>query len=116
MVVCARSSRGVWCSGLPLGALPLLPLVARDRLAGGPLVYGLLLGAFGLGALGGAFAVHRLRRRYGVERVLTGAGVFGGALLVLGLMPSSLPAVTVALRSLALPGWARSRPSTLRSR
>ena len=32
----------------------LLPLVARDALAGGPLVYGLLLGAFGSGAVLGA--------------------------------------------------------------
>ena len=72
---------------------------------GGPLVYGLLLGAFGLGALAGAFAVHRLRRRYGAERVLTVlAGVFGGALLVLGLVPSLLPPVTVAL-ALAGAAW-----------
>ena len=102
--------RAILARGLVFGlaasaALALLPLVARDRLAGGPLVYGLLLGAFGLGALGGAFAVHRLRRRYGAERVLTGlAGVFGGALLVLGLMPSSLPPVTVAL-ALAGAAW-----------
>ena len=102
--------RAILARGLVFGlaasaALALLPLVARDRLAGGPLVYGLLLGAFGLGALAGAFAVHRLRRRYGAERVLTGlAGVFGGALLVLGLMPSSLPPVTVAL-ALAGAAW-----------
>ena len=31
-------------------ALALLPLIARDRLGGGPVVYGLLLGAFGIGA------------------------------------------------------------------
>jgi MFS family permease len=102
--------RAILARGMVFGlaasaALALLPLVARDRLAGGPLVYGLLLGAFGLGALAGAFAVHRLRRRYGAERVLTGlAGVFGGALLVLGLMPSSLPPVTVAL-ALAGAAW-----------
>jgi MFS family permease len=102
--------RAILARGMVFGlaasaALALLPLVARDRLAGGPLVYGLLLGAFGLGALAGAFAVHSLRRRYGAERVLTGlAGVFGGALLVLGLMPSSLPPVTVAL-ALAGAAW-----------
>ncbi len=95
--------RAILARGMVFGlaasaALALLPLVARDRLAGGPLVYGLLLGAFGLGALAGAFAVHSLRRGYGAEPVLTGlAGGFGGALLVLALMPSSLPPVTVAL-------------------
>jgi MFS family permease len=102
--------RAILARGMVFGlaasaALALLPLVARDRLAGGPLVYGLLLGVFGLGALAGAFAVHRLRRRYGAERVLMGlAGVFGGALLVLGLMPSSLPPVTIAL-ALAGAAW-----------
>jgi hypothetical protein len=39
----------------------LLPLVARDLLDGGPAIYGLLLGAFGVGAVGGAFWSHRLR-------------------------------------------------------
>jgi MFS family permease len=102
--------RAILARGMVFGlaasaALALLPLVARDHLAGGPLVYGLLLGAFGLGALAGAFAVHRLRRRYGAERVLTVlAGVFGGALLVLGMVPSLLPPVTVAL-ALAGAAW-----------
>jgi MFS family permease len=106
----ASGLRAVLARGMVFGlaasaALALLPLVARDRLAGGPLVYGLLLGAFGLGALAGAFVVHRLRRRYGAERVLTVlAGVFGGALLVLGLVPSLLPPVTVAL-ALAGAAW-----------
>ncbi|HVK43091.1 MAG TPA: MFS transporter [Phenylobacterium sp.] len=39
----------------------LMPLVARDTMGGGPLVYGLLLGAFGAGAVGGAVATTRLR-------------------------------------------------------
>jgi MFS family permease len=106
----ASGLRAILARGMVFGlaasaALALLPLVARDRLGGGPLVYGLLLGAFGLGALAGAFAVHPLRRRYGAERVLTVlAGVFGGALLVLGLAPSSLQSVTVAL-ALAGAAW-----------
>ena len=82
-----------------------MPLLARDRLGGGPLVYGLLLGAFGVAALAGAFAVHRLRRRYGAERVLTVlAGVFGGAVLVLGLVPWLRLPVAVAL-ALAGAAW-----------
>ena len=106
----ARGLRAVLARGLVFGlaasaALALLPLVARDRLGGGPLVYGLLLGAFGVGALAGAFLVHRLRQRYGAERVVTAlTGVFGGALLVLGLVPSLLPPVGVAL-ALAGAAW-----------
>ncbi len=34
----------------------LLPLVARNQIAGGPGLYGILLGAIGAGAVGGAFA------------------------------------------------------------
>jgi MFS family permease len=106
----ASGLRAVLARGMVFGlaasaALALLPLVARDRLAGGALVYGLLLGAFGLGALAGAFVVHRLRQRYGAERVLTVlAAVFGGALLVLGLVPWLLPLVAVAL-ALAGAAW-----------
>jgi MFS family permease len=113
--------RAILARGMVFGlaasaALALLPLVACDRLAGGPPVYGLLLGAFGLGALAGAFAVHRLRRRYGAERVLTVlAGVLGGALLVLGMVPSLLPPVTVAL-ALAGAAWLGSFPPRQRRR
>lgn len=41
--------------------MALMPLVARDLIAGGPLTYGLLLGAFGAGAVAGAISSSRLR-------------------------------------------------------
>ena len=44
-----------------IAVLALLPLVARDLVQGGPLVYGVLLGAFGVGAIGGALLGGRLR-------------------------------------------------------
>lgn len=44
-----------------ISTLALLPLVARDIIAGGPLLYGVLLGAYGVGAIGGAFLGGRLR-------------------------------------------------------
>jgi len=58
-----------------LGAISvqaLLPLVARDLLGGGPLVYGILLGAFGVGAVGGAFLGGRLRGRFASEWIVRG--------------------------------------------
>jgi MFS family permease len=58
-----------------LGAISvqaLLPLVARDLLSGGPLVYGILLGAFGIGAIGGAFLGGRLRGRFASETIVRG--------------------------------------------
>jgi len=41
--------------------LALLPLVARDLVHGGALTYGVMLGAFGVGAVGGALLSGRLR-------------------------------------------------------
>ena len=43
-------------------ALALLPLIARDLVKGGPLTFGILLGAFGVGAVIGAFTSGRLRQ------------------------------------------------------
>jgi MFS family permease len=79
-------------------ALALLPLIARDRLGGGPVVYGLLLGAFGVGALLGAFLIHPLRQQRGPEFVVSLLSVAGGAAFVLiGLVPNSFAPVIVAL-------------------
>jgi MFS family permease len=44
-----------------ISTLSLLPLVARDIIRGGPLLYGVLLGAYGIGAIGGAILSGRLR-------------------------------------------------------
>lgn len=44
-----------------ISTLALLPLVARDIIKGGPLLYGVLLGAYGIGAIGGAYLGGRLR-------------------------------------------------------
>jgi predicted MFS family arabinose efflux permease len=86
-------------------ALALLPLVARDRLGGGPVTYGLLLGAFGIGALLGAFLVHPLRQRRGAEFVITALSAAGGlAFLALGLVPYLFLPVLAAL-ALAGTAW-----------
>jgi MFS family permease len=47
--------------------LALLPLVARELLAGNAVVYGALLGAFGVGAVGGAFISRQARERLSNE-------------------------------------------------
>ena len=44
-----------------ISTLALLPLVARDIIQGGPLIYGVLLGSYGVGAIGGALLGGRLR-------------------------------------------------------
>lgn len=48
----------------------LMPLVARDLIGGGPFTYGLLLGSFGLGAVGGAFLSTRLRQALSLEALV----------------------------------------------
>ncbi|GGE90288.1 MFS transporter [Sphingomonas prati] len=54
--------------GLGASAIPaLMPLVARDLVAGGPLTFGLLLGAFGIGAVVGAYFSSGLRRTLSTE-------------------------------------------------
>ncbi|MDO1580558.1 MFS transporter [Rhizobium oryzicola] len=50
--------------------LALLPLVARDLVSGGPLTYGLMLGAFGVGAIGGALLNARLRELFSSEMIV----------------------------------------------
>lgn len=57
--------------GFTAGAvLALLPLVARDLVQGGPLTYGIMLGAFGVGAVGGALTSGRLRRMLSSETMV----------------------------------------------
>lgn len=48
----------------------LMPLIARDRLDGTSLTYGLLLGAFGAGSVAGALLSGRLRARFSNEAML----------------------------------------------
>lgn len=50
--------------------LALLPLVARDLVQGGPLTYGVMLGSFGLGAIGGALLSTKLRAFLSSESIV----------------------------------------------
>ncbi len=91
--------------GLAAAALPaLMPIVARDLITGGPLTYGILLGAFGVGAVGGALSSGRLRSRLTTEnivRVASVALVIGG--IGTGLSRSIL--LTVPALMIAGSGW-----------
>lgn len=91
--------------GLGASAVPaLMPLIARDLIAGGPLTYGLLLGAFGLGAIGGALSSSRLRGRFAPEQVVRVAiaAMATGALIA---AVSHLLPLTCAGLLLAGAGW-----------
>ncbi len=57
--------------GFSAGAvLALLPLVARDVVKGDALTYGIMLGAFGIGAVGGALISVRLRQMLSSEMMV----------------------------------------------
>ena len=104
----------------------LLPLVARNQIAGGPGLYGVLLGAIGAGALIGAFLLPWLRARLGPDR-LAAAGAAGTALAMTlyGLARDPFTALAASLiagvswiavlsafnvsAQVALPEWVRAR-------
>ena len=82
----------------------LLPLVARNRLDGGPQLYGVLLGAIGAGAIVGAFLLPWAKAKLGADRMVA-AGTFGtaGALALFGLARE--PSVALFASALAGASW-----------
>jgi MFS family permease len=104
----------------------LLPLIARSQIAGGPELYGMLLGAIGVGAVGGAFVLPRLKAKIGADGIVS-AGTAGTAVALilfglareplLALLASTIAgvswiAVVAALNvsaQVALPDWVRGR-------
>jgi MFS family permease len=55
--------------------LALMPIVAQQLLGGGPLTYGLLSGAFGIGAVGGGISNAWLRQQFSTEAIVRAASV-----------------------------------------
>lgn len=90
---------------LPASALwALLPLVAHDRLQLGADGYGLLLGALGVGAIGAAMILGRLRAKVSLNVLVPVASVaYGGALVEAATV--SIPLVTVATLLLTGVAW-----------
>jgi MFS family permease len=104
----------------------LLPLLARTQIASGPQLYGILLGAIGVGAVGGAFIMPRLRAKLGPDLLVTG-GMVGTAvtLALYGLAHDASVALVASLLAgvswiavlatlavsaqVSLPDWVRGR-------
>jgi MFS family permease len=104
----------------------LLPLVARDRIAGGADLYGFLLGTIGVGAVGGSFALPWLKAKFGPNRLVaigTLSTAVAMALFALARDPATalfgslmagvswiavLSSLNVSAQ-LALPNWVRGR-------
>jgi MFS family permease len=87
--------------------MALLPLVAKVLIGGGPVTYGLLLGAFGVGAIAGALGAARLRRMLSTEGIVRWAGcAVALAAAIVGVSTQLL--VTMAALLLAGAGWVLS--------
>lgn len=106
--------------------MAFLPLIAKEQLGGDAGFYGLLLAAVGLGAVGGALLLPRIRKAVGEEATTTGGIVGTAAILLafalvespaLGLLTSVVAgacwiAVLASLNvsaQVSLPNWVRGR-------
>ena len=75
----------------------LMPLVARELLGGDAQTYGLLLGAIGLGSVGGALLVNRMNDRLGAEGSTAACALLLGACLAIEALSHTLAVTLLAL-------------------
>lgn len=111
---------------LSSAAWALLPLVGRQLLQGDAAFYGVMLGAVGAGAIGGALVLPRVRQRLGADGLMTGAAWLCAAVLAVLALASptwlALPALLLlgmawiaaltvlgATTQAVLPNWVRGR-------
>ena len=82
----------------------LMPLVARDLLHGGAQTYGIMLGAFGMGAVIGALNIGEVRRRMSGEAAVRACAIsMAGAIAAVAL--STSPILTAVALVLAGSVW-----------
>jgi MFS family permease len=82
----------------------LMPLVARDLLHGGAQTYGIMLGAFGMGAVIGALNIGELRKRLSGEAAIRACALsMGGAIIAVAV--SHEPVITAAALVIAGAVW-----------
>ena len=104
----------------------LLPLLARKQIASGPELYGILLGAIGAGAVGGALVMPWLRAKLGSDLLVT-SGMVGTAValalyglahdvataflasLLAGVSWIAVLATLAISAQVSLPDWVRGR-------
>src|SRR6201999_906347 len=82
----------------------LMPLVVRDLLHGGAQTYGIMLGAFGMGAVIGAFNIGEIRKRLSGEAAVRACALsMGGAIAAVAM--SHEPVLTAAALVVAGAAW-----------
>ena len=76
----------------------MMPLVVRQLLGGSASFYGLMLGAVGVGAIGGALVLPRLRQRLGADGLMgLSATITAGVMLAMVAQPPQAVALMLAL-------------------
>ncbi len=87
-----------------IAILALLPLVARDRLAGGPIVYGILFAGFGTGACIAGLSNQHLRKLVPQEWLMAIAAI-ACSLCCLALALTSSPVLATIALAVGGAGW-----------
>jgi hypothetical protein len=82
----------------------LMPLVVRDLLHGGAQLYGIMLGAFGMGAVIGALNIAAVRRQFRGESAIRACTLSMGAAIA-GVALSREPVLTAASLAVAGAAW-----------
>ncbi|ESY62578.1 MFS transporter [Mesorhizobium sp. LNHC232B00] len=100
----ATIARGTLFGLASISILALLPLVVRDHLEGGPITYGILLAAFGMGAFAAGLGSGNLRRIVSQDRLIALAAVACAVCCLSLALTSSLPIAAIAL-ALGGAGW-----------
>jgi MFS family permease len=84
--------------------LALMPLVARDLLHGGAQTYGIMLGAFGMGAVVGALNITTVRKQLNGESAIRACALAMGAAIA-AIALSREPVLTAAALVVAGAAW-----------
>lgn len=100
-IVLARTLITGICGG---SVSALMPLVARDLLHGGAQTYGIMLGAFGMGAVIGALNIGEVRKRLGGEASVRACAVIMGVAIAV-IAVSREPVLTAAALVVAGSVW-----------
>ncbi|NPC59364.1 MFS transporter [Caenimonas sp. S4] len=99
--------RSIVTGGIGCAILALMPLVARDLLQGGAKTYGMMLSAFGVGAVIGAVNIAQVRKRMSGEKAIRACSLLMGSGIAI-VAVSREPAVTAGALILVGAGWTLS--------
>src|SRR5262245_7924864 len=82
----------------------LLPLIAREQIAGGPELFGIMVGVMGAGAVGGAFGLRGLESKLGPDW-LVAAGTIGTVIAMALFAVAREPAMAILASAIAGAAW-----------